>query len=247
MLDKHVRFLAGVFVAAENVKPSNEDVAALMPIVEGVELFPRPILETTPTGDVSRIGFISSDGAWQVMLLKERFDVARTSPNQLSGSDLGDFAEFSSTASGILEFLVERFGIRPHRLALVREGFLTEMDNDQTNELAKKLFKLPQVYENRLLSEWDWRCVSEIERTFATKTEPLNTITTIKKGAGIALQTGTGAPTIIPSKRIRFDTDINTLPRNVETRFDRPDIHDFFTKATEWHNEIESNFEHLIS
>lgn len=248
MLDNHLRFLASVFVNAENVTPTNEDVALFMTLVEGVELFPRPILEqTSMSGDANRIGFVSSEGGWQVMLLRGRFDVARASTNPLAGSDLGAFEEFTGTASRILLLLVEHFGLRPHRLALVREALLREMTLDEATALADKLLRLPNVYQNRPLSEWDWRCVSEIERTFAGKSEPLNSITTIKKGGGVAFQTGASAPAIIPSKRIRFDTDVNTLPRFTEERFDAASIADFFSHGPGWHSEIESAVDQLVS
>lgn len=90
------RYLASVFVDAEDITPSNRVISDLMGVIADDDLTPDLQQELTPLGVQQRIGFRSLDGATVLALNRQRFDFARTITriDGAEGDDLGSFDSF---------------------------------------------------------------------------------------------------------------------------------------------------------
>lgn len=237
MYASKIRYLATAFVDAESIIAKAHEAAELMKILKDDRLFPMLILEESPAGPIPRIGFQSADGEWQLVMLGKRFDFAQLA-KQPQGSDLGDFSSFCREAIPKLTVVLDFYGRKSHRLAAVQEGFLQEMPQPKMDALAKTLFNLPPTFNERLPFEWDWRCVSLIERLVAELKEETNTNTAIKRRSGYIAVSDEEGVKEKPYDRIRVDFDINTSLKNVSARFGEKEIANFFEKAPAWHEEL---------
>lgn len=250
MPNTNIRYLGAAFVEASSLNLNPQDILELLPALGArlgnIQLVSNIINEQTPAGSSPRYAFFSTDGAWQILLLSGRFDVARVTGDPIQGSNLGDYSIFCQQASDVLSTLLDHFHMQAYRLAAVQEGLLREMSDDEMAIIARKLMLFPTTYAGQRLTEWDWRAVTEINRQFAGTAELVNTIAIVKRVAGIAIQLGQAAPTLIPTKRIRLDFDINTLIANTSPRFNREQITAYFTQAATWHRQLSSEFRTLI-
>lgn len=234
-----IRFLASVFVDAESITATAENVTGLLQALQDKAFIPVNVQEMSSTSPVplSRIGFATSDGGCQFTLLGKRFDFARvaTVPD---GSNIGDFAMFCQEAIPKLTTALNYFQRRAHRLAAVQEGFLPDMAKTEMDNVAERLFSFPPVYAANRPFEWDWRMASLVERSFGGLKELTNTLTTIKRFAGVILKRDGEQMTELSIDRIRVDFDINTLPTNIIARFDDFHLADFFKQSISWHDKL---------
>ncbi len=250
MYNTHLRYLAVAFVEASSLNVNSQNVPTLMvrlsSVLGDVQLLPNIIHEQTSSGLTPRYSFLTIDGTWQINLLSGRFDVAQVSQNPIQGSDIGNYSTFSRLAGEVLITLLEYFQITPHRLGLVQEGLLREMSNEEMVGVARRLMNFTSTYENYSLTDWDWRAVANVNREFGGNNEPINSVSTIRKVAALAVQSGQVAPTLVPLNRIRVDIDNNTLPSNTEPRFDSNRIRSYFTEAIRWQEQLIAEFRPLI-
>ena len=238
--------MAVTFVDAESVLPNESDISQLVGAFDFVRLIPTGIQETTSTGVENRLGFISSDSSWQLLLLGRQFQVARISTNP-TGTDLGEFAVFCQQANIMLQWVLNRFQRNPHRLAALREGYLAEKSEDELNTTAQRLLNFSDTYRNNPLNEWDWRLSALVNREFGGLQEVTNTITTIKR-INAFISSASSPVTTAPSRftRIRVDLDINTSQHNTAARFRSEHISAFFERVIIWHDELRNEISHLI-
>ncbi len=250
MYDKHIRYLASAFLNGGTLDVNSQELASLMQELStklnNVQMMPSIVQEEMPTGAVQRYAFLGIAGLWQwQIILASRFDVARVATNPFGGSDLGSYDDFCKQAAEALVLLLERFEKKPHRLAAVQEGFLAEMKVDETTAVAHRLMNFGQTYKDHALTEWDWRAVAQIPRQLGDLEEPVNTISTIKRIAGLSIRAGETSTTL-PINRIRVDIDTNTLPSNTDARFETEDVRGFFRQAIDWHQQLTKELEALI-
>jgi hypothetical protein len=252
MYNTHLRYLAVAFVDAESVRPNQEEITNFISEFRDFQLVPMAIQESTPLGQDRRIGFISHDNAWQILLLGKQFHVARVANHQL-GADLGEFSVFCEKANEILKWALKCFERRPHRLAGVQEGVLPEKSDDEMDVIARRLLILPATFKKLPLSEWDWRATPRISRPIGDREEMLNTIATIKKINGtVSPPDDTTLPSPLaplPEKftLIRADIDINTVQDNTSARFQDTHLDSFFKNVATWHEELIAEINDLIN
>jgi hypothetical protein len=253
MYDAHLRYLAVAFLDAESVRPNQEEITDLISEFRDFQLTPVAIQDSTGLlGQDRRVGFVSHDNAWQIVLLGKQFQVARVANHSL-GADLGTFSAFCEKANEILKWVLKRFERRPHRLAAVQEGVLPEMSDDEIDAIARRLLSLPAAFRNLTLSEWDWRTAPRISRRIGEREEMTNTIVTIKKINGTvspANEPSISSPlTPLPEKFsvIRADIDINTVQENTSARFQDTHLDSFFKDVFNWHEDLISEINALIN
>jgi hypothetical protein len=251
MLDKFNRYLAVAFIDAESVKPNKQERDEFVETFKSLNLLAVGV-QSNKAGNVEpRVGFISPDGSWRVLILGDQFHVTHTAVDPL-GEDLGPFNEFAATASQSLAWLIRKFNRIPHRLGLVREALITEKAEQELDSLANRLLKLPQSFNGKSLTEWDWRASATFSRQFAGLQEETNTIITIKRGnlemeeelTSPALAAFTGLPVKRPV--LRVDLDVNTRQDNTSARFQVERVEAFFQAALEWQKDLENEVERLI-
>jgi len=238
------RYLASVFVDADEIVPSGDLWKELIDLLEDEELQPNTLQEPTPVGKKPRISFKNSDGSIILVLTGQRFDFARRIVSEES-MDLGDFAAFCAEASSKLSVLVRHFKKEGSRLAAAQEGFLREMTNEEMVEIASRLFKFPKFYEESSPFEWDWRLASLAQRAVAGSVEETNNITTLRRAASHLLVFPNGAE-IKQINGIRLDLDINTTGLNDTARFLSQHIESFFSDVVQWHDELSKEIMSLI-
>lgn len=246
MYDTHHRYVAVAFVDAESVKTTRKEIIKILDSVDFLDLQPAQVQELNASGATTRSAFISEDQISQLVLLTNSFQFVRIS-NQAGGIDLGDFSEFCDQADKLITLLSDIFQKVPHRLALIREGFLNRQESE-VNQIAQRLLTLPPVFKDKNLIEWDWRVSAQVKREFGSLSEDLNTIGIIKRvNATRTLASDTlPAPTENISL-IRVDVDINTWQLDLSPRFKPEVVTDFFKQGVSWHSEFESQLLDLIN
>ncbi len=234
-----IRYLASTFVDAQSIIPNTSDMAALLAKLNDEQLIPGSAQEVSAAGVSTRIAFATPDGTRQLLLLGNRFDYSKISTTP-EGADLGEFSEFCQDAIVKLTTVLGYFQRRAHRLAAVQEGYLQDMPAGGIDKIRGQVLNLPPVYLEHVPSEWDWRAVAHIEREIGGVSEPTNTITTIKRTVERFIRVEAGVPVQLETDRIRIDFDINTLPTNVNARFEAEHVHSFFEQASQWHANLSS-------
>jgi hypothetical protein len=249
MFKAHLRYLAAAFVDAESVRPNQQEITDLINEFRDLQLVPAAVQEASPLGQDRRIAFVSPDSAWQIFLLGKRFQVARASKSPL-GEDLGDFPAFCEQANKILKWALKRFERRPHRLAGLQEGVLSDKPDEEMSTIARHLFVLPPTFKDKPLDEWDWRASTKVNRRIGDLEEATNTIVTLKRLQGtITNEADLPAPLMaVPTKfaLIRADIDINTVQDNTAARFQDAHMDSFFKSVGDWHKELAAEINGLI-
>lgn len=239
MYGNKIRYLASVFVDADSITATADNISGLLEALDDENFVPVSLRELSKP----RIAFATHDGEWQLILLSNRFNISRHL-TIIDGSNLGEFSDFCQSAIAKLKVPLKYFKKTGHRLAAVQEGLLPDLSKRRMNEIAMRLFKLPGTYSKSLPFEWDWRTISLVERSFGGLREPTNTITTIKRWPGtltIPIPSNEGGQKKTQRiDRIRVDFDINTEPSNVVARFDGPHMTDFFKQSASWHKNLSS-------
>ena len=237
MYGNKIRYLASVFVDADSITSTADNISGLLKALDDENFVPVSLQEQSKP----RMAFATHGGEWQLLLLSNRFDISHH-PTMVDGSNLGEFSDFCQSAIAKLKVPLKYFKKTGHRLSAVQEGLLSELPKRKMNEIAMRLLKLPGTYSKSLPFEWDWRTVSLVERSFGGLKEPTNTITTIKRWPGtLAVPSNEGGQKKIQRlDRIRVEFDINTEPSNVVARFDEPQITDFFKQSASWHKKLSS-------
>jgi hypothetical protein len=240
MYGSKTRYLASVFVDAESVTPNAENISGLLNALQDKTFIPMSGQEMSPKGPLLRIVFTTIDGEWQLALLSKRFDLTRVATVQ-DGSNLGDFSTFCRDAIPKLTTALEYFQRKAHRLGAVQEGFLPDMPKMEMERIVTRLFNFPSIYAEKRPFEWDWRMVSQVERSIGGLRELTNTNTTIRRYSGMLSQKeGEETATELPFDRIRVDFDINTVPTNVIARFEHTHIASFLEQCGSWHENLSS-------
>jgi hypothetical protein len=229
-----IRNLARVFLNAAHLNASGSAFAELLTKL-GPAFIPRPVSELTALGVVQRLGAVSADAEWTVVLSTESADVQY---NPRVGAAGISIAEFCTRASPILRQLHDLVGQPASRIAVVREGLGERTPSTALDELRQRLLQVTVPWEGHC-SEWDWRVCSHVVRSFGSQSEPTNTI-------GILKRIEVAFPGADPEDRLFFSTDVNTLPGSRRPRFSAEDSEAFVRAAASWHDDLETSLKRLI-
>lgn len=246
MYDTTLRYLASLFLDAESIEPSARHITDLLRGFDDPRLLPIMAQERTPTGATARIAFRSPTGDRQLILRGNRFDFSYTS-EEVDGPDIGDFASFSRDAGVKFAVLLDHFERKAHRLAVVQEGFLRRMSQDDVEAIASRLLRVPPLYARHPPFEWNWRCAALVDREFGGLTEATNTIATVLRQPGI--EVSIRQQTMVDEQHfslVRVDLDINTSPRNATPRFEADEARAFFEEAIPWQESFAEEIRHFI-
>lgn len=246
MYDIKLRYLASVFLDADSITATAENIAHLVKAFNSSNLLPIGMQELAGASAIPRLAFASPEGDWQLRCSKNRFDLIHV-PVSADGAKLGDFSLFCQEASSKLVTTLNYFQRKAHRLAAVQEGLLAEFPKEEMEEIPQRLFHLPSTFIQHAPFEWDWRAVGIVARTFGKVSEPTNTIAAVKRWRGMISRKLEGEIMQSQLDRIRVDFDINTLPENAVARFGESPIVDFFKEASAWHEQLSAELFAFIS
>ena len=229
------RFLCSVFLNADDIVPKSSLISELLRKLEAYELIPTTAREQRAIGVQDRIAFSHSQTGIFVILSGTRFDVTMQ-PVSEAAVEMKDFPAFIKKSSNILQILVEHFRRKGTRLACLKEGlYKVNVQENEASEIASKLFKFPPLYEKNNPFEWEWRCVSKIEREFGGIVEQTNNLLKILRARGNFVLTTKDNSMKKTFDGIQIDLDINTTQDDISPRFDIGAIESFFSSVIEWH------------
>ena len=239
-----LRLLASAFLDAQSVTMNSDDIAELQRRFKNPNLMPVPIQEQSLSGVNTRIGFITPNGEWRIVLLGSRFDVSWHPVVQLEEKKQEpSFEEFCTIASRYLISMLEHYNRSSHRIAAIQEGLLPEQPKEEMDKIAVHLLNLTPTFRDDNMVEWDYRVAARTSREFGVK-EPTNTIVTVKRLVG---KMSMGQDSGKDFDRIQVNLDVNTVPENVKARFGSQQIKAFFSQAPMWHSELEQEISDHIS
>jgi len=226
-------------VEAQAVGYSARAIAALTEVFAEQQLSPRMISTLSTSGVNQLLTFSSPDNLSQLILGGRQFEYARSAAIPL-GEGLIGFDAFCEEAILVLTQALGYVDRTPHRLSTVRDSVLADLTAKELDTITHTILQRPEIYRDKTIFEWGWRAVAQIEHTFAERTEPLNTISTIKRSA-IVVAPPPGIDSQNLGDCINITYDINSLPDNAQQRFDKKAIHAFFTRSIEWQAELEKS------
>ncbi len=233
---KTIRFLARAFYqdGAPSITTARV-MARAAAILENDDLHVSAATNlSATTGRMSQAMVLASrDGAWRLTSHHESIDFEFVPPTHVA--DGNAFPIFCDRAATLLGSIVTESESRAHRMACVREGLLPDMSSVELQMLASRLLNYPSMFAPAPW-EWDWRCVTTIERKIRDTQEPTNTLITAKRLAGTIVSTGEAFDSV------RVDFDLNTSPKTTTPRFDGADVSAFFKASLQWHNSLERDF-----
>jgi hypothetical protein len=251
MFEAKTRHVLNAFVYAENVVPTPKQMASIMSQIEidGNSVFPTNIIENTLIGPKTRFALRSSNNEWQIVFSGGLFTVNQNA--ELSQiATLGSFEEFCQIARSILHAGLEVFDVAAHRFALEQSGYLPVQTKQQMSDLGHKLLHQPQDFRDLDLIEWDWRVCNRRDRSFATHSEPMNHILTIKKNIQYAVTYDAQKSQIVEqaeaADRVLVQLEINTIPEKPIPRFTAQDLDSFVEGGLQWQSELESEMQQIL-
>jgi hypothetical protein len=239
-----VRYVAGAFVDASTLAPTAQDVTELLLQLGDNELLPSMVNTLSSIGLGQRLTFQSADGLRYLLLGPNRFDVAHHAPLPLVHG-LEDFRQFCLDARQMLGVVLEHFHRTPHRLVSVREGLDRDRTDQQKEDIANRLLRVPQLFVENRPFEWDWRCASHTRHDVGDESEEFNYIVTVKR-ATATLQGLNPVSSFPVNDCIYFEFDVNTAPGNTRERFTPDRVTSFFEQAPRWQEELLNSVRDLI-
>ncbi|MBR3133087.1 MAG: hypothetical protein IKG42_03330 [Clostridia bacterium] len=183
----------------------------------------------------NRISLTNSDGLC-INIGKNRVDVEI---NYLEDGKYCamDINEITKKAQKLISELMGEFGKTCNRLAV---NIIKLMNEEKSNIIIDKFKDTKNIfdyYESNEPFEWNERFVSKIDSEKIG--EPINVITSVSKSNGIL----TTPKNTIQIDGIMLQFDINTLPTNVNYRFSKDIIGDFFEDAIKEEEKIEKEID----
>lgn len=187
----------------------------------------------TATGRMyQKMALISDDDSW-VVSFGETIDVSYTFQEDDSAGAALTFEAFAARCEQTYAALLND-EIVAIRLATVREGLAAEMTEATFRAVADRMLNRPPTFRENSW-EWDWRCVTTIDRQFGGSAKATNTIASVKRGSG-TFSSGESF------ERLRIDLDINTR-NDPSMRFRVEEVSAFFNSIVAWHRELETEIQ----
>lgn len=229
------RYLFNIFLSADDILVVSRDVKELLSLFGDRDLLPVSAMEQDLS--VSRIGFRSSNGEWEVLLFRNNFFVRQNSVIPF-GKNLQDFKHFCDEASEILSMILTYFNRKVYRLAAVRREIIYELSPQQLHEIRESLLIIPDTRSEEEPYEWDWRIGHRSRRTIASRKEPTNEIALVQRRNITIHSKQAGQPQSTSFEGLLMQTDINTIPDNVRARFGVADLQAFSVDVPLWLGEL---------
>ena len=242
MIEIPSKYEASFFGRIEDIKPSPDTIAVLLEILRDKGLLPTTLHEIGLRGPIARLRMASPDNEWAIGFVSERiiFQKNMTKPK---GANMGTLEEFGKEVAEFSKKILQRFPIKGTRLALVTGGMMAEMTEESLQKVYEGLFHPVRFYVDNRPTEWSSRSVAQRSLTVNGREERLNVLTDINRVRGeFSLADGVSS-----FDRIEVGFDINTLQRNVETRFDAESVADFYPKALKLRTDLLLQVEDLVN
>jgi hypothetical protein len=225
MLDINVSYQAKVFGNFTDIGPTPENTIKILTLFKEYGYLPGTIQEISnkPT---PRLRLSSPDQEWSFFIGSNQIVIEK---NLIDVEKDDNIDNFIFTACKIFKSFLEEFSRKGSRIALITAGMLSEMKQDQLENILERVAKPFGLYNDNKPFEWNVRYVSKAEYDLNGIAEKINLITALSRKQGeIKIK-----DSINDFDRIWIDFDFNTVADNVDFRFDYELISLFFKKAIE--------------
>lgn len=225
MIDYKISYLASVFINAQEVQPTSQHIAKLMPLFVDKELLPNILL--------GMLRLQTSNGEWVVAFLPDRISISKN-PTGIKGENMGDVLSFCNEVVEIIDRIFKIYPRIPYRVGFVSRYLLEEMSETQLDNIYKALFKSSDFYNDNIPYEWHRRLVAKSNKPFLGREETFNFITAINRVHGdIDLPDFNNT-----FDRIEVSVDINSHQSNLNERFNSENMTFFYQNVPNWHYDL---------
>lgn len=244
MIDYKLKYQVSIFLNASELDATSKNISDMMNVFSDKGFIPNVFQEISNLNPKpqNRFALQSQNKEWHINFGFNRIDIEKN-PASVKGENLGSLIDFCDEAKDITKRILSKFPKKAKRLSLVTRVLLDEMTEKKLNEVYKKLFKAPKIYNDNPPFEWNWRVVSHLNKKIQESEEIFNVITTLNR---ISAEVREGN-SISSLDRIELNLDVNTIPQNNEYRFDFSKIESFLDLMKEWHNELETEIINFIT
>ena len=233
MFDVTTKYLASAFVDAESIEYEADNLRPLLDALGDSELSAQNLVQITQSGLKKRFRFEHIGTGDDLQLLGDRFDVTRKHKPP-DGENMGDVAAFCEQAAELLSGSLDHFGRKAHRLAVVIDGLLTDLNENDFVVLADRLLNAPDLGGGPPF-EWNWRIATKIERSFGQFADETNTLVHIRRAR--VTMSALGQP-LFEGDTIGVSLDINTNPENKVARYDSDGIRAYLGEVSTWMDDL---------
>ncbi len=244
MIDIPSKYEAVFFGNIEDIKPATDTITVLIEMFKDKNMLPSTFRTYTPKRPITpmRLRLSAPDKEWVIDFSLDRISIQKNIVKP-RGANMGTTEDFVKEAIARMKRILQKYPRKANRLALITEGLMKEMSEDQLNGIFERLFRAIEFYKENVPNEWGYRSVSKVEMPIKGKEDAVNAITTIKRIKGEYEE----PERVVPMDRILIGSDINTFHENVEPRFEIESINDFFAKALELRGKILDQVEDAIN
>jgi hypothetical protein len=238
-----IRYQSVLFGDFMEYLPSTERIMALLETYKDKKLIPITFFEYLPPNPnaFSRIAFVSENYEWQFKIKNLCLEIIHNSLS-ISGDNLGSIQSFVEKSADIFNRFLSKYGRKGNRLSLIGELYYDDKNKEKYDGFYLKL-RNPhnKLYEEKIPFEWTVRDVTREKAEEGNFTETFNLITEINRLRGQVLFNNEAKP----SDRINIFLDINSIPENIETRFDKDRIMWGLDKAVSYFSSLMAGIEEM--
>ena len=181
---------------------------------------------------ISNLGFVTQDQKYNIAILNDRIDI---NYNRRTSAELS-LSEFYAMAESILSAIMRSCSFQANRLA-ANIQMLVELESiDHAQKLGKRLLKSAEYYNDKLFCEWSTRVNAQSSIKIGDIAERLNVITDISSTQSVQGE----------QIAVIYHMDINTLPQNINMRFDNSSLRPFTDSILPIAEKITNDVERLV-
>ena len=237
-----VKYQCALFGDFREYLPSTERIMTLLEIYKDKKLIPITFYEYIPPNPnpVNRIAFASENNEWQFNIASPRLEIFHNSLN-LSGDNLGSIQSFIEESADIFNRFLSNYGKKGNRLSLLGELYFDDENKEKYDNFYLKLRKPNNLYAEKFPFEW---CIRDVTRKNVEENkfmETFNIITEINRSQRHVILNNE----LKSSDRISIFLDINSIPENIDTRFDRDRIMWGLNKAVLYFSSLIAEMENM--
>ena len=224
-----------------SINPTPEAISTLMPkINEKTKQIFLPNLISSQQIEIpanrvttiSNLGFVTQDQRFNISILNERIDVTY---NRSSDIDIS-MQDFYALALNAFTAIFENSDAVSNRIALNIQAVCEMESFDKMKNKGKDLLKSAAFYTEKPLAEWSLRTNSQENIRLNESDELVNYITEVSSAQDVTGQ----------KAAVLFHIDINTVPQNINIRFNTCALAQFVQIVTPIAQRISDDVERLI-
>jgi hypothetical protein len=231
-------FQSALFGDFLDIIPTTDRVVLLTDLYKDKNMIPTSYREFTPHLNVNylnRIGFITENNEWKFNISSQRIDLFQNTLN-LFGDNL-DIQSFFNESIDIFSRFLSNFEKKGNRISFISCCFFEEENKNNYNDYYLNLRKRNGIYKDIVPFEWNMEDV--IRKSI--NNDNYNEVFNINTKCYRFPEQFIFNDEFKPLDRINFIFDINSIPENLEYRYDSIQIKKGFDNIYEIYNSLISD------